>query len=368
MPSCWTGWAWSGEPGAPLQLASAGGILPGVVTLLLAIGCAPPDYQWVLEDAVSDWGFPGATAVVREGGQVVFSGAAGVSDLTRATPMDVQDRFRLGSLTKPFTAVLVHQLDQEGLLALSDTIDTWVDGVPNGERITVAHLLGHTSGLGDYVSHPLYLPKGEAAWAVDDLLALAFEEVKGEPGERGYYSNAGYMLLGRVIEGVTGQSWEDAVQVRIAGPLGLEDTGPFEQGRTPVRGYERVAGELVDATENHHSENGWASGALVSSTVDLSLFADALWSGQLLDDAHLDLLLVINPATGQPGWYRSLGLRLDLVEGEVTVGHMGESEGYRSDWSTRAGRDATIVTMHNGSWRRARDITDRLWHEHGAAP
>jgi D-alanyl-D-alanine carboxypeptidase len=335
-----------------------------VLNSLLLAACASPDFQAVLDESVADWDFPGATAVVVDGGEVSWSGASGVSDRLEGTPMGVDDRFRLGSLTKPFTVVVIHQLDQEGLLSFADPVSAWVSGVPGGDDITVGHLLGHTSGLGDYVDYASYWATAESPWALDDLLALAYQEIKGEPGERGFYSNAGFILLGLVIEAATGESWEEQVRVRITEPLGLDATGGYDELAVPVHGYEKEDGDVMDTSLHSHSENSWAAGALVSSAPDVAAFATALWGGALLDRAHLDLLLVPDPSTGSTDWFRSLGLRLDVVGGELNVGHMGKSVGYRSDWGTRGERDTTIVVMHNGSWRPARDVTDRLWDEH----
>lgn len=334
-------------------------LLPTLVT-----ACGPADFQGVLDESIADWGFPGATAVVVEGGETVWSGAAGVSDRVEGTPMGVHDRFRLGSLTKPFTVVVIHQLDQEGLLSFDDPVSAWVAGVPSGDAITVGHLLGHTSGLGDYVDHAAYWATAESPWSVPDLLDLAYLETRGEPGERGFYSNAGYLLLGLVIEAATGEAWEEQVSSRIVEPLGLDATGGYDELAAPVHGYEKEDGDVIDTSLHSHSENSWAAGALVSSAPDVAAFATALWGGELLDRAHVDLLLVPDPSTGAIDWFRSLGLRLDVVGGELNVGHMGKSVGYRSDWGTRGARDTTIVVMHNGSWRAARDVTDRLWDEH----
>ena len=333
-----------------------------IVPLLTACGSA--DFQGVLDQAVADWDFPGATAVIVQGGETLFAGASGVADRVEDTPMEVDGRFRLGSLTKPFTVVVVHQLDQEGLVAFEDPVSAWVSGVPGGDAITLSHLLRHTCGLGHYVDHQDYWEEVDRAWSVSELLELAYREARGEPGERGYYSNAGYLLLGLVIEAATGASWEEEVEARIVTPLRLSATGSFDELAVPVRGYEKDDGDIVDTSLHGHSENSWAAGALVSSAPDVASFATALWDGRLLDPEHLDLLLVPDPNTGGTDWFRSLGLRLDLEEGELNVGHMGRSIGYRSDWGTRGERDTTMVVMHNGSWRPARDVTDRLWAEH----
>ncbi len=333
-----------------------------IAALLLA--CGPPDFQAVLDQAITDWAFPGVTAVILQEGETVFAGASGVSDLVEGTPMAVDGRFRLGSLTKPFTVVVIHQLDQEGRVALEEPVSTWVPGVPLGDVITLSQLLSHTSGLGDYVDHQEYWETADSAWAVSDLLDLAYREPRGEPGEQGFYSNAGYILLGLVIEAATGASWEEEVQARIVTPLGLSETGRFDELAVPVRGYEKEEGEVIDTSHHRHSENSWAAGALVSSAPDVAAFAEALWAGDLLDREHLELLLVPDPSTGGTDWFRSLGLRLDLEDGELNVGHMGKSVGYRSDWGTRGEWDTTMVVMHNGSWRPARDVTDRLWEEH----
>lgn len=337
-----------------------------MLPLLFTAACGPPDYQAVLDESLVDWEFPGITAVILEGDEQVFSGSAGVSNALEETPMRAQDRFRLGSLTKPFTAVVIHQLDQENLIALDDPVSAWVAGVPRGDEITLRQLVLHTSGIGDYVDYGRYWDNADSPWELDELLELAFIEEKGYPGERGYYTNAGYILLGLAIEAATGESWESQIQARIIEPLGLADTGWFDQGAEPVHGYERYGEVLVDTTLHSHSENSWAAGALVSNAHDVAAFSVALWGGELLDAAHVDLWLVPDPTTGSTDWFRTQGLRLDVVDGEVNLGHMGKGVGYRSDWSTRPDRDVTVVTMHNGSWRRARDLSNRLFDEHRA--
>ena len=195
----------------------------------------------------------GALAEVRDE-HGVWRGTSGVAELgtTRAVPVD--GRFRAGSITKTFVATVVLQLVDEGRLRLDDTVEAWLPGVvPNGHHITVRQLLNHTSGLYDYMRtlpmppEPEFLDNRWRTWTAAELVARAVANppMFEPPGSAFTYSNTNYILLGQIIEKVTGQSYGEEIERRMIRPLQLDDTslpgtstrirGPHPHGYVPIR-------------------------------------------------------------------------------------------------------------------------------------
>ena len=308
-----------------------------------------------LVDGVVEAGAPGAVAVVRTG-QRTWQGVSGRGDLTARRPPRPTDRFRIGSVTKSFVATVVLQLAGEGRLSLDDNLERWLPGaVPHGERITIRQLLNHTSGLYDYTDELLPpLADMPARQALRQMAARNFRPRQlvaiatrhrplFAPGTRFAYSNTNYILLGLVVERVTGDQLAVQLHQRILAPLKLADTElPGTQqhlrGRH-VHGYappdrawlpsDGPAG-LVDVTQTNPSWS-WAAGAMVSSTPDLARFYQALLGGRLLDPGLLEAMRTTVDASEQFGAGAGYGLgllRLPLgCDGQVW-GHGGELPGY----------------------------------------
>ena len=210
--------------------------------------------------------------------------------------MDVTNRFRVGSITKSFIATVVLQLVGEGKLSLDDTVDRWLPGViPNGKTITLRQLLGHRSGLYDYLSDPRVLKPYLAGnfgytWTPPQLIAVsAAHKPLFAPGTEYPYSNTNYILLGLIVEKATGNPVAAELKRRIFAPLRLRvtslDTSP--RMRPPfAHGYLVHGKEPQDVTAVSPSY-AWTAGALVSSADDLARFYRALLGGRLLEPALL---------------------------------------------------------------------------------
>ncbi|WP_131742734.1 serine hydrolase domain-containing protein [Actinomadura roseirufa] len=285
-----------------------------VVLLAVAAGraeAAPPGTS--LQRDVNAIRAAGVVGVVAEASTPAgrIEARAGVADLRTGRPVPRGAHFRGGSNTKTYVATVVLQLVAEGRLGLDDTVDTWLPGLVRGNgndgtKITVRHLLQHTSGLYDYAYD---LPiRGEEDFqehrfdrvTPEHLVGLALRHRPGfEPGETGpggkprwSYSNTGYVLAGMIIRKVTGRTWEREAGRRIVAPLHLSGTSfPDRERGLPrpfVRGYQQfaVGGPLVDATEMDMS---WASsaGSLVTTAADHNRFFRALLGGRLLRPAQL---------------------------------------------------------------------------------
>ncbi len=219
--------------------------------------------------------------------------AAGTADLVTGEPLDKRMQFKLASQTKSFTATLILELVGEGKLSLGDHISDWIAGVPNGDQITIRQLLNHTSGLGDGFSLPAVQEKLATGCTPDFLLTVeAKAPPVAPPGTEWHYSNYGYNLLGRVVELVTGQDLNTAIQERIAKPLGLRRTllptsisdnglsAPFAHGYGNT--YPTQVPKLADDATALPGSCLWAHGGTVSTLADMRRFARAQATGALL--------------------------------------------------------------------------------------
>ncbi|WNV87279.1 serine hydrolase domain-containing protein [Umezawaea sp. Da 62-37] len=265
---------------------------------------------------------------------------------------EVGGYFRIGSVTKTFVATVVLQLVDEGRVGLDDPVGAYVDGVPNGDRMTVRQVLNHTSGLYDY-AHEEGLStnrwRGAARfreYRPAELLAVAASrEPYFEPGGGWHYSNTNYVVAGMLVERVTGRAYGEEVRARVLRPLGLAHTiVPGRWAGLPLphaHGYTEVDGQRVDATLMNPSLD-WAAGEMISTADDLNRFFDALLGGGLTSPASLAAMRQTVP-TGTIFAY-GLGLqRFDLPCGRSVWGHGGELIGYLT-YATRAddGRRAAL--------------------------
>ncbi len=285
-------------------------------------------------DRVVTAGVPGAVLLVRAGRRTTRY-TSGHGDLTPTTPMRPRDRFRVGSITKPFIATVVLQLVAEQKLTLEDTVERWLPGlVPDGERISVRQLLNHTSGLfafgadRDFVTQAFQDPL--RAWTPREIVAIATAHPPTfAPGTGWSYSDTNYFVLGMIVEAATGNSLADELQRRILAPLRLRatslPTGPDIAGRH-AHGYFLRPRE--DVTVGSPSVQ-WAAGALVSNANDLARFFRALLSGRLLRPDLLELMrtTVAAPQLG-PGNAYGLGLEKVPEPCGALWGHTGASPGY----------------------------------------
>jgi len=295
---------------------------------------------------------PGAIVFVRTP-KGVHSAVAGVAQMQPRVPMRVADRFRIASVTKTFVATVVLQLASEGRLGLDDSIERWLPGVvPNGAPITLRHLLNHTSGLFNYVDDTAWqtteLANPGRAWLPAELLPYSFSHGSlFAPGSNYAYSNTGYVLLGLVIEKVTGEPLGQVLRERIIDPLGLRATS-FPTGTAVpepfVHGYARIAGSpLLDITLLLHPSFLYAAGQIISSAADLTTFFGALLRGRLLPAPFLTQMKAGSSAAGTYG----LGMRLSFSPCGRAFGHDGDFVGWRNVvWSNATGTRIAVVLVN----------------------
>jgi D-alanyl-D-alanine carboxypeptidase len=321
---------------------------------------------------------PGVVVLIKSPGQGDWSATFGTAEIGTTTPMSMDDHFRVGSNTKTMTSTVILQLVQEGKLSLDDPIGKYRPEVPNGQNITIAQLSEMRSGLYSYTFDEGFnatLDRDpQKAWTPEELLAIAFAHPPDfAPGEQYGYSNTNTVLLGVIIEQLTGMSVAEAFQKRIFDPLKLTHTylpkntdasipEPHAQGYQfgtnvatiesyqipPARLPAALDGTLKPINETNANPSwAWTAGGAISTPDDLATYVKALVGGGLLDartqQLRLDSILPIVP--GESG---GVGYGLGLARfGPNIYGHDGQLPGYSTLMAYDPTQDNTIIIGTN---------------------
>jgi D-alanyl-D-alanine carboxypeptidase len=279
-------------------------------------------------------GEPGAAVIVTRDGKTIFRKAYGMADVAKQVPMTPDMALRIGSVTKQFTAAAILMLAEEGKLALSDDITKYLPDYPTGgKKVTIEHLLTHTSGITNYTSKPDFRGKmgqeHSLAQLIDSFKNDAFDF---EPGTQWRYSNSGYILLGAIIEKVSGQSYAKFVEQRIFVPLGMNNTAYEGHQRGKVlsaAGHSPADGRYVTPTPVSMSMS-YAAGALVSTVDDMARWDHAIATGALLKPASWQKAftpyMLPNGSSSEYGY----GWMFDKVQGAPVVWHGGRINGFKA--------------------------------------
>ncbi len=284
--------------------------------------------------AVYKPGEPGAAIIVRKDGQTIFRRGYGMADLELGVAVEPDMIFRLGSITKQFTAMSILMLAQEGKLGLQDEITRFLPDYPTrGKRITVEHLLTHTSGIQSYTDMPEWLPLWRKDFTVKELVDLFKDKpMQFEPGSSWAYNNSGYILLGAIIEKLSGKAYGDFVTERIFKPLGMKGSSYGSTERIiphRVPGYQADKGGFVNAPYLSMTQP-YAAGSLLSTVDDLAVWSDAVFAGKLvrkewLDKAFTPYKLTNGESTGYGyGWF------VGDFAGHRSIEHGGGINGFTS--------------------------------------
>lgn len=291
----------------------------------------------VMEEEGAAGRFSGAIMICQDG-EPVLAGAYGLADREHGIPNSLSTRFRNGSMTKMFTGVSVGRLIHAGLVDPAMPLGTYLPGYPGRQvatTVTIHHLLTHTGGTGD-IFVPAYLERREQVRTIDDYIALLGErEPRFEPGTRFEYSNFGFILLGAVIEQVSGQSYYDYLDDHIFTPTGMTRTGTLPE-ESNVPGL--AVGYTTDDDGNDHPNTdtlpyrGSPAGGTYTTVEDLTRFADALTGHRLLDARHTDLVTMAKGTVGFVGRIAAYGFfQNPSCGGHPTFGHDGGGPGMSGD-------------------------------------
>jgi len=286
-------------------------LIPEFEPIIFELDPASSALQELVDQQVKEQDILGMAMSVRLADGTVIGKASGYSDPLGEEAWSVNSQSAIASVTKTYTAVVVMQLVEEGKLSLDDTIDTWFPQQPNGDKITIRMLLSHTSGLHTYINGPQHIVEMKEGkfsnyWAPMNMVAKANKHgPAGEPGtSEGHYCNTNFVLLGLIVEEVTGNSWAQEVESRIFEPLDLKDTaflskeGIFD---IMVGAYTKMEfgtqnlleGGYINLLEEPwypHPSTVWAAGDIVTTVSDLMTFASALFDGKLVSRETLAVM------------------------------------------------------------------------------
>ncbi|HEY1336516.1 MAG TPA: serine hydrolase [Bryobacteraceae bacterium] len=316
------------------------------IVLLAAYGLAQDAARMdqIVQSYVADHHFMG-TVLVARGSQVLFSKGYGFADLEWNIPNTPDAKFRLGSVTKQFTAASILLLEERGKLKVTDPVKKYLPDAPAAwDNITIYHLLTHTSGIPNFTGFPDY-QKFEPFPAKPAELVARFRDkpLDFQPGEKWSYSNSGYVLLGYLIEQIGVETYENFVRDNIFNPLGMKDSG-YDSNSAVIP--HRAAGYVFS---NNRFENAGfihmsiphGAGALYSTTEDLLKWELGLFGGKLLQPGSLEKM-----TTPFKNNY-AFGLAVETAGGRKVISHGGGIEGFNTDLRYYPDDKLTVVVLRN---------------------
>jgi len=305
-----------------------------------------------LEDERRRLSIPGAVALVSSASRGTWTQAFGVADVATGAKLTTGSHLRIASVTKTIVALIVLRLAEAGELALDDEIRVHLPQLPVPGGVTVRRLLNMTSGLPDYTSDEFVagtLVQPGRVWTPVELLDIAFRHPqRSEPGGTWDYCNAGYIILGMLIESLKGERVEVTARRLVLDPLGMRDTHmpPLTRDGAGlpdpyVRGYHRRDGELIDAT-NINPSWGWTAGNAVSTAHDLAVLVESSVRGDLLQEQTR-----IEQMTGVPIAGSTWSYGLGIADFDGLWGHNGEMPGFQSFAGHDPQTGLTVVVLTN---------------------
>lgn len=330
-----------------------------ILFALLNSACAQSKIEKIdkLLSACAEYGRFNGSVLIAEKGKVIYKKGFGLANMEWNVPNQVDTKFRLASISKQFTAMLILQLVAEGKLQLDVPISTYLPDYPekNASRITIHHLLTHTSGIPNYTSFPTYRDMMLSPHKPSEIVDLfADAALEFTPGEKFAYSNSGYVLLGALIEKATGKTFEKVLQEKIFTPLKMNNSG-YDRNSPVIKnraaGYYRNGNAFVNANYIDMS-TPYAAGALYSTVEDLYLWDRALYTEKLLPKKYMDLLFEKHtPGFGNYygyGW--EIGaMRIGSTKEEVqTISHSGTINGFNTQ-ITRIPSDQSLIVLLNNT-------------------
>lgn len=306
-------------------------------------------------------GRPGASVLIKRGNEVLLKKAYGQASLELAVPMKPEHVFRIGSVTKTFGAVVILQLVDEGKLLLDAPLATYLKDVPKSwQKVTLAQLLSHTSGIPSYNSGPQggYAALRSKRRTLDEVIA-SFRDLplEFEPGSAFTYSNSGYLLLEKVIETATGQGFFPQLEARIIRPLGLHHTGG---GNPDQHVPQLVTGYTADGRPTYPAplDVSFMAGGMVSTTHDLATFNEALHGGRLLHpDSYRRMTTEIKTPNGEGTGY-GLGLWIRNSQGHQLLGHGGDVVGFSAEVEADPSSRTLAIILQNEDKFAGKPVVD----------
>jgi CubicO group peptidase (beta-lactamase class C family) len=321
----------------------------------------------ITETNAANDNFSGSVLLAKNN-KIIYEKSFGFADKAKNVAFTDKTASNIASVGKMFTSVLILQLAEEKKLRLSDSINKFLPNtkIPNADKITVRHLLTHTSGLGSYMRHADFAKLLKNKVEIDEIIGLIEQQplVFNEPGARFEYSNSGYIVLGKIIEQMTNKKYSDVLAQKILQPLNLKNTR-LEINRADFRGLAK--GHLKPEAANVWQSNETqmptpsADGGVYTTARDLFVFSQALYGGKLIKPESLELMKNRHAEMSVPGLgkmnYGYAMMIQDYPNNAISTGHNGGTPGYGTEFKQyRVGEDDFTLIVISNYDRRVRGL------------
>lgn len=298
----------------------------------------------VIQSYVTDQQFMGSILVAQQG-KILLDKAYGFANLEWQIPNSPMTKFRIASLTKQFTAVAILLMEERGQLELSDRLNLHMPDAPAAwDKISIFHLLNHTSGIPNYTRFPDFAAFTTSAKTPEQQIAYFQDKpLEFKPGSNFEYNNSGYVLLGYLIEKITGQRYEDFIISQIFKPLSMNDSGYDNNAdiiKSRASGY-NIGDSGIKNAEYLDMSIPYSAGSLYSTTQDLFRWQKALFGGKILSAESLNKML--KPFINHYG----LGVIIQQLEGQQAIMHAGGTSGFTTYMIYSPFDDLTIIVLAN---------------------
>jgi len=317
-------------------------------TGLLFLNAAPisahdaQDLQFIVDEYIQK--FSGSILVARNG-EVLVKKGYGMANYEHDIPNTPQTIFRIGSVTKQFTATAIMQLQERGLLSVDDSLAKYIPDYPNGDKITLHHLLSHTSGIVNISSIPEHRTNLMLPTPLEKTISLFKNKpLEFSPGERFKYCNSGYQLLGYIIEKVSGKSYEEFLEENIFQPLDMADSGMDKHStilKNRAAGYTHDENNILINAPYMNAPVTFAAGSLYSTVEDLYRWDRALYTEKILKKASLDKMFTPNKGNYGYGW------RIHEILNHKCIHHAGGQYGFQANIARFVDDDTCIILLSN---------------------
>jgi len=296
----------------------------------------------------------GIAVLVSKDGKVVYEKGFGYADIKTKKPVTKDTKFRIGSVTKQFTAAAILKLQEKGLLSVNDKLSKYIPDFPRGNEVTIHHLLTHTSGIHSYTGKPEFINRVTQTISEDSLISFfKYDAYDFNPGENFMYNNSGYFLLGYIIGKVSGMPYGEYLKKTFFDPLEMKNTGLHYAGiklENEAHGYATNNGKYEEALNWDMSWAG-AAGALYSTLEDLDKWNNALYSGKVLSESSMkSALTVVQLKNGaKPQMNYGYGLITGNYRGLDIIQHSGGLHGFLTQLVYFPKQKMTVVMYSNNA-------------------
>lgn len=285
------------------------------------------------------------TVLLMQNGKAIFEKSFGMADREWNIPNSAVTKFRIGSVTKQFTAACILLLEEQGKLSVDDQLSKYIPAYPKGDSITIHMLLNHTSGIKNYTDLPEFWPKAILPLSTDSMIALFKNKpLDFSPGTKWNYSNSGYFLLGVIVEKVSGKKFTAYLEENIIQKAGLKNTGMDRLDSVlafRAKGYGKNRQGIWQQAMYISMEGPYSAGAMVSTVEDLYIWTKALHNNQVLSATSTKKMMT--PYMDNYGY----GIGIDSLKTHRRVSHNGGIPGFASYLAYYPADDLCVVVISN---------------------